>query len=148
MAKSIFIAPTAKNAGLTSVSLGLLRALDEIGVRVGFFKPLSQSIQTKQDTSIHFARAINHIETPDAIHISDAQAYISRGDKGLLMERISANFHQVKQLYDIIIIEGIVPTQDQAYSSELNKDIANSLDAEIILLAPISALTPPHTPEA
>tara|TARA_R110001592_G_scaffold138511_4_gene357651 strand:+ start:33632 stop:35821 length:2190 start_codon:yes stop_codon:yes gene_type:complete len=147
MAKSIFIAPTAKNAGLTSVSLGLLRALDEIGVRVGFFKPLSQSIQTKQDTSIHFARAINHIETPDAIHISDAQAYISRGDKGLLMERISANFHQVKQLYDIIIIEGIVPTQDQAYSSELNKDIANSLDAEIILLAPISALTPPHTPE-
>ena len=147
MAKSFFIAPTAKNAGLTSVSLGLLRALDQIGVRVGFFKPLSQTAIGRQDHSIHFARAISHIETPDAIHISDAQAFISRGDKGLLMERISANFHQVQQRYDIIIIEGIVPTQDQAYSSELNKDIANSLDAEIILLAPMSSLKQPHTAE-
>ena len=31
------------------MSLGLLRALDEIGVRVGFFKPISQSIHNKQD---------------------------------------------------------------------------------------------------
>ena len=145
MAKSFFIAPTAKNAGLTSVSLGLLRALDEIGVRVGFFKPLTQIHQEKEDHSIHFAKAINHLTTPNAIHISEAQAFISRGDKGLLMEKISENFHQVKQQYDIIIIEGIVPTQDQAYSSELNKDIASSLDAEIILLAPMSSLTLPHS---
>lgn len=143
MAKSFFISPTAKNAGLTSVSLGLLRALDEIGVRVGFFKPISQSIQGKQDHSIHFAKAINHIDTPDAIHISEAQKLISRGDKGLLMEKISENFHQVKKNYDVIIIEGIVPTQDQAYSSELNKEIANSLDSEIILLVPISSLEQP-----
>lgn len=147
MAKSFFIAPTAKNAGLTSVSLGLLRALDEIGVRVGFFKPLSQAIYGKQDHSIHFAKAINHLETPDAIHISEAQNYISRGDKGLLMEKISANYHQIKQQYDVIIIEGIVPTQDQAYSTELNKDIANSLDAEIILLVPMSFLSLPHSAE-
>ena len=145
MAKSFFIAPTAKNAGLTSVSLGLLRALDEIGVRVGYFKPLSQTPSGRQDHSIHFAKAINHLETPDAIHISEAQALISRGDKGLLMEKISANYHQVQQRYDVIIIEGIVPTQDQAYSSELNKDIANSLDSEIILLVPMSSLPSPHT---
>ncbi len=145
MAKSFFIAPTAKNAGLTSVSLGLLRALDEIGVRVGFFKPITQVGQDKQDHSIHFAKAINHITTPDAVPISEAQAYISSGDKGLLMEKIAENFHQVKQSYDVIIIEGIVPTQDQAYSSELNKDVASSLDAEIILLAPMSSLIPPHT---
>ena len=145
MAKSFFIAPTAKNAGLTSVSLGLLRALDEIGVRVGFFKPLTQINQSKEDNSIHFAKAINHVTTPGAIHISEAQAYISRGDKGLLMEKIAENFHHVKQNYDVIIIEGIVPVQDQAYSSELNKDVASSLDAEIILLAPMSSLTLPHT---
>ena len=145
MAKSIFIAPTAKNAGLTSVSMGLLRALDELGVRVGFFKPLTQVATGKEDHSVHFAKAINHIDTPDAINILEAQAYISRGDKGLLMEKISENFHQVKQKYDLIIIEGIVPTQDQAYSSELNKEIAGSLDSEIILLAPMSYLPAPNT---
>lgn len=145
MAKSFFIAPTAKNAGLTSVSLGLLRALDEIGVRVGFFKPITQVETGKEDHSVHFANAINHTNTPQAIDISEAQSYISRGDKGLLMEKIAENFHQVKQQYDVIIIEGIVPTQDQAYSSELNRDVANSLDAEIILLAPMSSLSLPHT---
>jgi phosphate acetyltransferase len=145
MAKSIFIAPTAKNAGLTSVSLGLLRALDELGVRVGFFKPLTQVASDKQDHSIHFARAINHIDTPDAINILEAQAFISRGDKGLLMERIAENFHYVKQKYDLIIVEGIVPTQDQAYSSELNRDIAGSMDSEIILLAPMTCLSPPYS---
>jgi len=145
MAKSIFIAPTAKNAGLTSVSMGLLRALDELGVRVGFFKPLTQVASGKEDHSVHFAKAINHIDTPDAINILEAQAYISRGDKGLLMEKISENYHQVQQKYDLIIIEGIVPTQDQAYSSELNKDIAGSLDSEIILLAPMSYLPAPNT---
>ncbi len=144
MAKSIFIAPTAKNAGLTSVSLGLLRAMDEIGVRVGFFKPLSQVAAGKADHSVHFARAINHIETPDPIHILEAQNLLSRGDKGLLMEKVAENYHQVKQKYDLIIVEGIVPTQDQAHSSELNRDIANSLDSEIILLAPMSSLPMPH----
>ena len=145
MAKSIFITPTAKNAGLTSVSLGLLRALDELGVRVGFFKPLTQVASGKEDHSVHFAKALNHIDTPDAINIIEAQAYISRGDKGLLMEKIAEHYHQLKQKYDVIIIEGIVPTQDQAYSSELNKEIAGSLDSEIILVAPMTSLPLPHT---
>jgi phosphate acetyltransferase len=137
MPKSFFIAPTAQHAGLTSVSLGLLRALDQIGVRVGFFKPITQVSQDKSDPSIHFASNIGNIDSPQAIPLDKAQAYLSRGDKGLLMEEIIENFHKIKQAYDIVIVEGIVPTQDEAYTSQLNADMANSLDSEIILLVPM-----------
>ncbi len=45
MAKSLFIAPpTSLDSGLTSVCLGLLRALEREGVSVGFYKPFSQSV--------------------------------------------------------------------------------------------------------
>jgi phosphate acetyltransferase len=140
MSKSFFIAPTAKNAGLTSVSLGLLRALDQIGVRVGFFKPITQITSGKPDHSVHFANSINHIQSPKPIPLKTAQDYLTRGDKDLLMEEIIENFHKVKKLYDVIIIEGIVPTTDEAHTGILNKEMANGLDAEIILLVPMSSL--------
>ena len=140
MSKSFFIAPTAKNAGLTSVSLGLLRALDQIGVNVGFFKPITQIAQNKADHSVHFANAINHIESPKPIPLKVAQDYLTKGKKDLLMEEIIENFHKVKKQYDVIIIEGIVPTAEEPHTSVLNKEMANSLDAEIILLVPMSSL--------
>jgi len=147
MAKSFFISPTAQNAGLTSVSLGLLRALDEIGVRVGFFKPITQVLHNNGDHSVHFVKEINNIANPAAISLTQAQALLSRGDKGLLMEQIIENFHQTKQNHDVIIIEGIVPKQDEPYTAQLNNDIANSLDAEIILLVPLSIFEAPLTPK-
>ena len=145
MSKSFFIAPTAKNAGLTSVSLGLLRALDQIGVKVGFFKPITQITLGRPDHSVHFANSISHIESPKPISLKTAQDYMTRGDKDLLMEEIVENFHKVKKLYDIIIIEGIVPTPEEAHTSILNKEMANSLDAEIILLVPMSSLPQKYT---
>ncbi len=140
MAKSFYIAPTSNNAGLTSVSLGLLRALDQIGVKVGFFKPVTQVKHNLPDHSVHFAKAISHIDSPEPISIQTAQSYLSKGKKDLLMEEIVENFHHVKKEYDVIIIEGVVPVQNEAHTTQLNKDIANSLDAEIILLVPISTL--------
>lgn len=44
MAKSLFIAPTSMGSGLTSVCLGLLRAMERVGISVGFYKPFCQSV--------------------------------------------------------------------------------------------------------
>ena len=138
MAKSFYISPTAQNSGLTSVCLGLVRALDEIGVRVGFFKPISHSNTSTPDSSIHFAKALSNISCPQAITLAQAQALISKGKKSQLLENIIQNFYIAKQNYDLIIIEGVVPEVDEAYTQQLNADIANSLDSEIILLTPIT----------
>src|SRR5690554_7139867 len=57
-AKALFVAPTGLNSGLTSICLGLVRALDSVGLRVGFCKPVSQPREAGDtvDRSIHFAR--------------------------------------------------------------------------------------------
>lgn len=136
MAKCFFIAPTAINSGLTSVSLGLVRALDNIGVRVGFFKPIAPLHEkTGEDQSVHFARKLTHIEGPQPISLDEAQIYLSKGEKGLLMEKMIENFQQIMQKSDVVIVEGLVPDRNEPYTVRLNIDIAKNLDAEVILVA-------------
>lgn len=135
MAKCFFIAPTALNSGLTSVSLGLVRALDNIGVRVGFFKPVAPGSEGTLDQSIHFAKELSLIDCPSPISLEDAQMYLSRGDKGLLMEKIIGNFQQIKSQSDVVIVEGLVPDRNEPYTARLNIDIASNLDAEVMLVA-------------
>ena len=42
MPHSIIIAPAGLGTGLTTTVLGLVQALEQMGVRVGFFKPIAQ----------------------------------------------------------------------------------------------------------
>ena len=39
---TFFVAPTGFGVGLTSISLGLIRALQRTGLRVHFLKPIAQ----------------------------------------------------------------------------------------------------------
>ena len=42
---TFFISPTGFGVGLTSISLGLVGALERAGLKVGFFKPIAQPHQ-------------------------------------------------------------------------------------------------------
>jgi len=143
LAKSFFIAPTALNSGLTSVSLGLVRALDKIGVRVGFFKPVAPHSEHSEDedSSVHFARTISGLESPAPIPLTEAQRFLSRGDKGLLMEKVIEQYEQLTEYCDVVIVEGLVPDRSEPYTVRLNIDIANNLDSEVILVASPGAMS-------
>ena len=43
MPHTLYLAPSGAKVGLTSIALGLVRALDNRGVRVAFCKPIGQS---------------------------------------------------------------------------------------------------------
>jgi len=49
------VTPVRQGVGLTSAALGIVRALQRLGVEVGFAKPIAQE---EDDNSDHFARAI------------------------------------------------------------------------------------------
>ena len=59
MRHPFFLAPAGTGAGLTTVALGLVNALDSRGVRVAFFKPISQRTDSASglERSTHFIRA-------------------------------------------------------------------------------------------
>ena len=46
MPHTLYLAPCGAKVGLTSVALGLVRALDNRGVRVAFCKPIGQPAAT------------------------------------------------------------------------------------------------------
>jgi phosphate acetyltransferase len=133
---TLFVAPTGVGVGLTSVTLGLVRALDRVGLRVGFYKPIAQPTgqQEGPERSTHFVRKTTPLNPPTPIDIHHAQQLISEGEKDQLMEEIVGAYHEAAENADVVVVEGLVPTGSETYADQLNADIARTLDAEIILV--------------
>lgn len=154
MAKNLFIAPTALDSGLTSVCLGLYRALDRVGVRVGFYKPFAQPSGTQfpaekadRDASIEFIRSQTELSPPDPIDLKRAQKLINQGKSDLLMEEVIGHYHQVASSADVVVIEGLVPDRSEAYIARLNVEVARNLGAEVILVSSPGNATPAELDE-
>ncbi|MDO6442143.1 phosphate acetyltransferase [Marinobacter sp. 2_MG-2023] len=142
MAKSLFIAPTSIDSGLTSVCLGLLRAMERVGISVGFYKPFSQSVNLGEsihndgkDSSVNFVRSRSHLQLPDPIPLKKAQQWLNRGKADLLMETVVGEYQKVAKNVDVVIIEGLVPDRREAYIARLNVEVARNLGSEVVLVS-------------
>ncbi|OZB20575.1 MAG: phosphate acetyltransferase [Marinobacter sp. 34-60-7] len=154
MAKSLFIAPTSMHAGLTSVCLGLLRALEREGVSVGFYKPFAQSVHRGEslhnegkDSSVAFVRARSHLQPPDPIPLKEAQQQLNQGKSDLLMETIVGEYQTVARDVDVVIIEGLVPDRSEAYIARLNVEVARNLGSDVILVSTPGSVSPKELDE-
>ena len=81
MKHAFFLAPAGTSVGLTTVSLGLVNALDRRGVRVAFFKPISQLTDSVSglERSTHFIRATTTLHPADPIPVTTATKMIAEG---------------------------------------------------------------------
>jgi phosphate acetyltransferase len=133
---TFFIAPTAVGSGLTSVSIGLVRALDRIGLRVAFCKPIGQphDADVGPDRSTEFIRRTTNLHPPEPIDIGYAETLISEGEQDQLMEEVVAKYSEIADGADVIIVEGLVPTSGHSYADQINGKLAETLDAEVILV--------------
>jgi phosphate acetyltransferase len=154
MAKSLFFSPTSMDSGLTSVCLGMLRALERVGVSVGFYKPFSQSVHRAesvhndgQDSSVAFVRSSSHLNPPDPIPLKEAQQQLNRGKSNYLLETVVGEYQKVASHFDVVIIEGLVPDQNEAYIARLNVEVARNLGSDVILVSTPKALDAPELDE-
>jgi phosphate acetyltransferase len=130
------------DSGLTSVCLGMLRALERVGVSVGFYKPFSQTVHRAearhnngQDSSVAFARASSHLATPDPIPLKEAQHLLNRGKSDYLLEKVVGEYQKVASEFDVVVIEGLVPDRSEAYIARLNVEVARNLGSYVILVS-------------
>ncbi len=130
---SFFVAPIAAGTGLSSVCMGLVRSLDQIGVRVAHFKPIAQS-DTLELNKTHLASEFPH-STHIQLSLHYAQQMMARNKADLLMEEILNNWQRYRGEADVVIVEGLVPEADQEYVEQLNPMLARVLGSEIILIA-------------
>ena len=139
MKHTFFLAATSPGAGLTSVSLGVFRALDRRGIKVGFCKPISQNPITPEspDPSIHFVKSTSAFNPPDPIALDDAEQYLRDDRMQDLMELIVSQVNDATEGLDVIVVEGLLPTEQHTFPNRINKAVVSALSAEVILVHPV-----------
>ena len=143
MPHTLFLAPSGSAAGLTSVALGLLRALDSRGVRVAFFKPIGQfGAQPGVDRSTHFVQQTMALEPTPPIDPDEAERLILSQRTDELMSRVIGNFHRSAGGADLVIVEGLVHSPETPLEVELNSQLIQTLSAEVILVGAYGDATP------
>ena len=134
---TIFLAPTGFGGGLNSISLGLIRALENAGLKVGFFKPIAQPFpvdQGRERSCILVERTLN-LASPEPLPLEQVEPQLADGEIDLLLEDVISRYQQVAVGKDVVIVEGMVPTRESNYTQRINTQLAKSLDAEVILIA-------------
>jgi phosphate acetyltransferase len=130
------LVPVGFGVGLTSVSMGLVHAIERHGIKVNFFKPVAQPVSGDvgpERSSTIIGRNPN-VAPPKPLLPAYVDNMMSSDKADMLLEEIveQANIALINN--DILVIEGLVPTRKQQYTSRLNNMIAKALDAEVVFV--------------
>ncbi|GHE90276.1 phosphate acetyltransferase [Thalassotalea profundi] len=132
MSNRLMLIPVGFGVGLTSVTLGLMHACQQKGIKVGHFKPISQpsrnSLSNKNQT-------ISWSGNDLSITLSYVEEKMGDGQHDVVLEQIVANYNNFSKEYDLVIIEGLIPTTRQPYAGRINKEVAQALSSNIVLVA-------------
>ena len=135
---NFLLVPIGTKTGLTSISLGLLRALQRSGRRPVYYKPVSYKPTPAGDTeaAIVFANKLFHLNPPPPQPLSKVEELVGAGRDDDLIELMVSDFDQVTAAeHDVAIIEGVVPDSERGFLSNKNAQIAAALNANVILVA-------------
>ena len=135
---NFLLVPIGTKTGLTSISLGLLRALQRSGRRPVYYKPVSYKPTPAGDTeaAIVFANKLFHLNPPRPQPLSKVEELVGAGRDDDLIELMVSDFDRVTAAeHDVAIIEGVVPDSERGFLSNKNAQIAAALNANVILVA-------------
>ncbi|MGY0155333.1 phosphate acetyltransferase [Edwardsiella tarda] len=136
MSRTIMLIPTSTSVGLTSVSLGVIRSMEQKGVRLSVFKPIAQprTDADAPDQTTTIIRANSTIPAAEPLRMSHVEALLSSNQQDVLMEEIVARYHENTKDAEVVLVEGLVPTRKHQFANALNYEIAKTLNAEIVFI--------------
>lgn len=128
--------PTGPGVGLTSVSVGLVRALEQQGLKASFFKPIAQPHPDDNgpDRSSAMVAQGSTLRPADPIPLHEAERYLYNDAIDELMEEVVGRFQASIEPDSTVIVEGLAQIPGHPYATRLNKAIARTLDAGIVLV--------------
>ena len=136
MKHTFFLAASGVGSGLTSASLGVFRALDRRGIRVGFCKPISQESGPNggPDPSSEFIARTTGFKPAQPIPFADAERYVRNDQMEELMELVVEKVRSRAAEIDVMIVEGLLPTETQTFPNRINRAAVTALSGEVILV--------------
>lgn len=132
MSRIIMLVPTGPSVGLTSVSLGVIRAIERQGVRLSVYKPIAQPPGADPTFEDFHANAGLPSATP--LTISHVEALLGADQQDRLLEEIVAGFYAQTQGAQVVLVEGLASTRHHQFTHALNSQIAKALNAEIVFV--------------
>ncbi len=148
MSRTIMLIPTSTSVGLTSVSLGVIRSMEQKGVSLSVFKPIAQPrCRAAQDQTTTIIRANSSIKTAEPLDMAHVESLLTTNQKDVLMEKIVALYHENTKDAEVILIEGLVPTRKHSFAQSLNYEIAKTLNAEIVFVLALGNDSPEQLKE-
>jgi len=139
--------PTDISVGLTSVSLGVVRSMEQKGVSLTVFKPIAQPRFGNKDQTTEILRSHSSVQVSEPLKMSYVESLLANDQKDVLMEEIVALYHDNTQQAEVILIEGLMPTRKHPFAQSLNYDIANTLGADVIFVTALGNNTPEQLKE-
>ncbi|PML04090.1 phosphate acetyltransferase [Vibrio breoganii] len=148
MSRTIMLVPISAGVGLTSVSMGVIRAMERKGVNVSFYKPIAQPRTggSQPDLTSTILESANDIKIGTPTPMDEAQALIRNEQMDVLLETIVERFNQINDA-DVTLIEGLVPTRKHPFANQVNEEIAKTLGAEIVFVATPGTYNPSQLKE-
>ena len=149
MSRTIMLIPTGTSVGLTSVSLGVIRAMERKGVRLSVFKPIAQprSGGNTPDQTTTIIRKNSSIPAAEPLPMSRVQSLLGSNQQDVLMEEIIARYHESTHDAEVVLVEGLVPTRKHQFAQSLNYEIAKTLNAEIVFVMSLGNDSPAQLKE-
>ncbi|CBL46187.1 Phosphate acetyltransferase [gamma proteobacterium HdN1] len=131
-----FLSPTGFGVGLTSVSLGLIRALERNGLRAHFLKLVAQAHANDvgPERSTALVNQTIGLQAPEPWTQKHVERLLADGRENDLLEEVFSRFQQVAQDADVVVVEGMAPTRTVSYATRANQQVAQSLGADVILV--------------
>ena len=105
--------PIGLGVGLTTVSIGLIHALESQGLSVNYLNPFGNQ--------------------PD-LDFNKIENLLSTGQEDVILEAIIGQVERESIKDEILILQGIISTQSRPYASSLNNAVAKALDAEVVFV--------------
>lgn len=136
--KTLFVAPTGDIQSLSSISLGLVEALKDAGVKVGFVRPIGED----NNRSEQLFRELFNDETPSPILEGKVNQAIRNSQYDELLEEIVGRVAEAGKNNDVVVVEGLTYDSSRPYTHDLNADIARTLCAGVIFAGNSLANTP------
>ncbi|MDZ7852119.1 MAG: phosphate acetyltransferase [Halomonas sp.] len=140
--RNLLLVPTDSGIGLTSACLGLIRALDTLGLKAGFLKPFRQDELNGNgpDRSCALATSTLGLETPAPLNQARLERLLREDRTDELMEEAVERHARVAspdagKAPELVVIEGLAPSQHSSYATQLNAQLAHALNARTILVA-------------
>ncbi|AYH48836.1 MULTISPECIES: phosphate acetyltransferase [Dickeya] len=149
MSRTIMLIPTGTSVGLTSVSLGVIRSMEQKGVRLSVFKPIAQprSGENALDQTTTIVRATSAIPAAEPLTMSYVESMLSSNQQDVLLEEIIARYHENTKDAEVVLVEGLVPTRKHQFANALNYEIAKTLNAEIVFVLALGNDSPAQLKE-